>query len=96
MDLSAMNLIFRFGNIFSLTPPSTRLKRNLPLHHKIRSFFVFTVLMINTLQYLPQEGVLQQAKYHASDHGRLDKHHRLPPQLLHIRNHKNLQADQVG
>jgi hypothetical protein len=47
MDLSAMNLTFRFGNIFSLTPPSTRLKKRLPLHHKIRSFFVFTVLMIN-------------------------------------------------
>jgi hypothetical protein len=42
-----MNFIFRFGNIFSLTPPSARLKRRLPLHHKIRSFFVFTVLMIN-------------------------------------------------
>jgi hypothetical protein len=46
MDLSAINFIFRFGNIFSLTPHSTRLKRNLPRHLKIRSAFVFTLLTI--------------------------------------------------
>jgi hypothetical protein len=46
MDLSAINCIFRFGNIFSLTPPSTRLKRNLPRHLKIRSVSVFTLLTI--------------------------------------------------
>jgi hypothetical protein len=46
MDLRAIELIFRFGNTFSLTPPPTRVKRNLTPHQKIRSTFVFIMLTI--------------------------------------------------
>jgi hypothetical protein len=46
MDLRAIELIFRFGNTFSLTPPPTRLKRNLTPHQKMRSTFVFIMLTI--------------------------------------------------
>jgi hypothetical protein len=37
-----MNFISRFGNIFSLTPPSTRLKRRLPLHNS----YIFVIIKI--------------------------------------------------
>jgi hypothetical protein len=47
MNLRAIELIFRFGNIFSLTPPPTKVKRNLTPHQKIRSTFVFIMLTIH-------------------------------------------------
>jgi hypothetical protein len=47
MNLRAIELIFRFGNILSLTPPPTRVKQNLTPHQKMRSTFVFIVLTIH-------------------------------------------------
>jgi hypothetical protein len=44
MDLKAIDLVFHFGNIFSLTPPSAKLKRNLSCHQRMYSFCLFAIL----------------------------------------------------